>query len=105
MLTMHKDFLDHCLRQYPSTQYVQIKRSFFSRGDNRFPLDDVIEAMKGVYSSIRLSQPIGSTGTSTGLACNVDVSNGTFWVTQALDQAARNYCSARNRNSKSYATS
>jgi eukaryotic translation initiation factor 2C len=31
------------------------------------------------------------------LALNVDVANGTFWTAQDLHQAARNYCSERNR--------
>lgn len=31
-----------------------IKRSFFARGRERVALDNVIEAMKGVYTSIRL---------------------------------------------------
>lgn len=49
------NFLDHCMRQYPTETYTQIKRSFYARGaGGRYPLDDVIEAMKGVYTSIRL---------------------------------------------------
>lgn len=95
---IHIAFLDHLLRQWPSEQYVQIKRSFFPRMGARFPLDQCIEAMKGVYSSMRLNQPIGSYGSSSGLAVNVDVANGTFWAGQSLAQAARNFCNARNRN-------
>jgi eukaryotic translation initiation factor 2C len=37
-------------------------------------------------------------GPGTGLAINVDVANGTFWAAQDVHQAARNLCSARNRN-------
>ena len=36
-------------------------------------------------------------GPGTGLAINVDVANGTFWAAQDVHQAARNLCSARNR--------
>jgi eukaryotic translation initiation factor 2C len=62
-------------------------------------LDNVVEAMRGVYSSIRLCEinpSIGGAG--TGLALNVDVANGTFWTSQDVHQAARNLCKARNRN-------
>lgn len=86
------------MRMWPSTQYTSIKRSFFARGKTRHPLDNVIEAMRGVYSSIRLCDPNSSVGVrGTGLALNVDVANGTFWVAQDLHQAARNFCSQRNR--------
>ena len=93
------NFLDHLIRQGPSEQYTMIKRSFFAPGGQRNPLDNVIEAMRGVYSSIRLcelSPSIG--GPSTGLALNVDASNGTFWAPQDVHQAARNLCKQRNRN-------
>lgn len=53
-LTLFAGFLDHLMREYPSKQYTAIKRQFFSRGNSRHPLDNVIEAMKGVYSSLRL---------------------------------------------------
>lgn len=48
------DFLDHCIRQWPSENYLSLKRSFFSRGNEIRPLDSVVEAQRGVYSSIRL---------------------------------------------------
>jgi eukaryotic translation initiation factor 2C len=51
------NFLDHLMRQQPSEQYTAIKRSFYSRGGgSRSNLDMCVEAMKGVYSSIRLCQ-------------------------------------------------
>lgn len=93
-----------------------IKRSFFARGTTSHTLDNVIVALKGVYTSIRLcdvsvpnlsfndiktnfQQPKSSVGgPSTGLALNVDVANGTFWTAQDVHQAARNLCSRRNRN-------
>ncbi|TAQ85545.1 hypothetical protein B7494_g6138 [Chlorociboria aeruginascens] len=94
------NFLDHLMRQWPSELYTVQKRNFFSRGTQtqRVPLDKVIEAMKGVYSSVRLCDPKPSAGGSgTGLAINVDVANGTFWTSQDVHQAARNFCNARNR--------
>ncbi|KAL2072104.1 hypothetical protein VTL71DRAFT_11447 [Oculimacula yallundae] len=91
-------FLDHCMRQGPSEQYTMIKRSFFSRGNTSHPLDNVVVAMKGVYTSIRLCSPNASVGPpGTGLALNVDVANGTFWAAQDVHQAARNFCNQRNR--------
>jgi eukaryotic translation initiation factor 2C len=102
------------MRQGPSQLYTLIKRSFFTKGNVATALDNVVVAMKGVYSSIRLcnvsfpppinqsiadpSQPKSSVGQpSTGLALNVDVANGTFWAPQDVHQAARNYCRERNR--------
>ncbi|KAF4636136.1 hypothetical protein G7Y89_g1931 [Cudoniella acicularis] len=93
------NFLDHVIRQGPSDIYTSIKRSFFSKGTQQQPLDNVIVAMRGVYSSIRLCslQPSNG-GPGTGLALNVDVANGTFWNPQDLHQAARNFLKDRNRN-------
>jgi eukaryotic translation initiation factor 2C len=42
------------MREWPSQSYTLIKRSFFTKGNVSTPLDNVIVAMKGVYSSIRL---------------------------------------------------
>jgi eukaryotic translation initiation factor 2C len=80
-LTFLEDFLDHLMRQWPSTQYTPIKRSFFTKGTGYTQLDNYVSALKGVYSSIRLCslQP-SMGGVGTGLAVNVDVANGTFWT-------------------------
>jgi len=99
ILTSSLDFLDHAMRMWPSDQFTSVKRSFFVRGEQRTALDNVIEAMRGVYTSIRLCNPKSSIGgVSTGLALNVDVANGTFWTVQDVHQAARNLCKDRNRN-------
>jgi eukaryotic translation initiation factor 2C len=109
------------MRQGPSEIYTMIKRSFFSRGNVSNSLDNVVVAMKGVYTSIRLCdvslaaifhlcislliypQPKASMGTpSTGLALNVDVANGTFWAAQEIHQAARNYTSLPRNRALSY---
>jgi eukaryotic translation initiation factor 2C len=42
------------MRQWPSENYTLIKRSFFTKGQASTALDNVVVAMKGVYSSIRL---------------------------------------------------
>lgn len=104
------------MRQWPSEQFTTIKRSFFTRGDTFYPIDTSIVALKGVYSSIRLchvgtfciyiqslplifEQPRSTPGgKGTGVAINVDVANGTFWASQDLHQAARNFLKDNNRN-------
>lgn len=91
------NFLDHAMRQGPSEHFNQIKRSFFSPGSTMKKLDDLIYAMKGVYTSMRTC-PIPSSGLpGTGMAVNVDVANGTFWTSQDLHQAARNLCKDKNK--------
>lgn len=42
------------MREWPKQSYTLIKRSFFAKGNLATPLDNVVVAMKGVYSSIRL---------------------------------------------------
>jgi eukaryotic translation initiation factor 2C len=91
------------MRKGPSIKFTMIKRSFFTKiGDPRrpirHPIDDVVEALKGVYSSIRLCRRMGEK--ETGLAVNVDVANGTFWASQVMTQVARNLTKAVNRDSK-----
>ena len=66
------NFLDHLFRESPRLKYTQIKRSFFARGEQRFPLGGGVEAFKGVYQSPRLcSGPSGAQ-----LTLNLDVMNG-----------------------------
>ena len=67
------NFLDHLLRETPSKTNFAIKRSFFSQNQkDRTTLGLGVEAMKGVYQSLRLAE-------GQKLICNVDVSNSTFW--------------------------
>ena len=67
------NFLDHLLRETPSKSNIAIKRSFFKYGSTDCAdLGRGIEAMKGIYQSLRLAQ-------GGKLICNVDVSNTTFW--------------------------
>lgn len=82
-----------------------IKRSFFTRGARYENLDNYVVALKGVYSSIRLCSPKPSLGGSgTGLAINVDVANGTFWTSQDVHQAARNFCGVFGNRQLKYET-
>ncbi|KAF2444106.1 eukaryotic translation initiation factor 2C 2 [Karstenula rhodostoma CBS 690.94] len=78
------NFLDHLMREGPSLQYTQIKKSFFQRGEQRFDLGGGVEAFKGVFSSLR---PCLNDKLEKGLTVNVDVANGTFWRAQELGRA------------------
>ena len=50
-------FLDHLLRQTPSRVAINVRRSYFSRhGIDRTTLGQGVEAMKGVYQSMRAAQ-------------------------------------------------
>ena len=50
-------FLDHLLRETPSRTHVALRRSFFDRTTaQRANLGYGVEAMKGVYQSIRFAQ-------------------------------------------------
>ena len=80
------NFLDHLLREYPSTRYTQIKRSFFARGQQRFELGSGVEAFKGVYQSMRIAH--GGVGKPAKLTINLDVANGTFWQELPLHLSA-----------------
>ncbi|KAF1843981.1 eukaryotic translation initiation factor 2C 2 [Cucurbitaria berberidis CBS 394.84] len=78
------NFLDHVMREWPSQQYTQIKKSFFQRGEQRFDLGGGIEAFKGVFASLR---PVLDDRFQKSLSVNVDVANGTFWRAQELTRA------------------
>ena len=50
-------FLDHLLRETPSRKAINIRRSYFDRkATDRSSLGEGIEAMKGVYQSMRAAQ-------------------------------------------------
>jgi eukaryotic translation initiation factor 2C len=78
------NFLDHVMREGPSQNYTQIKKSFFQRGEERFDLGGGVEAFKGVFSSLR---PVLNDRFQKALSVNVDVANGTFWRAQELSRA------------------
>ncbi|KAF2871011.1 eukaryotic translation initiation factor 2C 2 [Massariosphaeria phaeospora] len=78
------NFLDHVMREEPSRNYTQIKKSFFQRGEQRFDLGGGVEAFKGVFASLR---PVLNDSMKKSLSVNVDVANGTFWRAQELTRA------------------
>ncbi|KAI5361410.1 Putative PAZ domain, Piwi domain, ribonuclease H-like superfamily, argonaute, linker 1 [Septoria linicola] len=82
------NFADHLLRMTPSRKYTSIKRAFFKRGEDRFPLGGGVEAFKGVYQSLRLVHP-------GRLSINIDVANGTFWQAIVFPQAANLVCGTK----------
>ncbi|TKX24540.1 Piwi domain-containing protein [Elsinoe australis] len=79
------NFLDHLLREGPSQNLTSIKRQFYHNngGAPRIGLGGGVEAMKGVYQSMRIVH--SATGKHT-LSVNVDVANGTFWIAGPLAQ-------------------
>jgi eukaryotic translation initiation factor 2C len=85
-------FLDHLMREYPSRKFTKIKKSFFSRGQSRFPLGSGVEAFKGVFASMHMVH----NNFSPCLSVNVDVANGTFFSTMGLIDMMRNLCRVRN---------
>ena len=57
MLTSCQDFLDHLMRVTPSKSMIPVRRAFFhQRMVERASLGGGVEAMKGVYQSIRAGQ-------------------------------------------------
>ncbi|PSN62707.1 Piwi-domain-containing protein [Corynespora cassiicola Philippines] len=78
------NLLDHVMRELPSQKYTQIKKSFFQRGESRADLGGGVEALKGVFSSLR---PVLNDSMKAGLSVNIDVANGTFWRAQPLMRA------------------
>lgn len=57
MVLMDLGFLDHLLREDPSKRMIAIKRSFFHpKITARASIGGGVEAMKGVYQSIRAAQ-------------------------------------------------
>lgn len=89
-------FLDHLMRQTPSARYTQIKKSFFSRGQDRFLLGGGIEAFKGVFASMRAVHTLENNIPKARLSVNVDVANGTFWTDSILHDAAALMCKQRS---------
>lgn len=55
-------FLDHLLRETPSKNLINLRRSYFARigaSTDRTLLGGGVEAMKGIYQTIRMAEVIG----------------------------------------------
>lgn len=76
------NFLDHLLRETPSTSpnFIAIKRQFFTRNGQRMALGRGVEVVRGVYQSLRLSE-------GKKLIINLDVANCCFWAPGSLTAA------------------
>ncbi|KAI1771467.1 Piwi-domain-containing protein [Hypoxylon cercidicola] len=80
------NFFDHAMRQYPSEQWVTIKRNFY---DPSFPVGGLAGDLivnQGIYVAPRLSDSITRGG--TGLAINVDRCQTAFWPEDTMDHLA-----------------
>ncbi|OTA96575.1 hypothetical protein M434DRAFT_8770 [Hypoxylon sp. CO27-5] len=95
------NFFDHCLRQYPSEQWVTIKRNFY---DPEFPgghLGNDLVTNQGIYLAPRLSETINRGG--TGLAINVDRCQTAFWPAgRSLDRLALEICQGQKDEWKNW---
>ncbi|KAI0836920.1 Piwi-domain-containing protein [Hypoxylon sp. FL0890] len=93
------NFFDHCLRQYPSEQWLTIKRNFY---DPEFPgghLGTDLMTNQGIYVAPRLSESINRGG--TGLAINVDRCQTAFWPgNRSLDRLALEICQGQKEEWK-----
>ena len=71
MLILSSDFLDHLLRETPSKKLINLRRSYFARtgaSQDRTLLGGGVEAMKGVYQSIRMAEVLRVTSSLRCLA-------------------------------------
>ncbi|KAL8844394.1 MAG: hypothetical protein Q9176_001304 [Flavoplaca citrina] len=67
------NFLDHVIREWPSKNHINIKKSYFDRNSGqREAIGGGIEAMRGIYQSIRMAE-------GKKMVVNVDVSHTCFW--------------------------
>ncbi|KAL4885126.1 Piwi domain-containing protein [Aspergillus karnatakaensis] len=83
------NFLDHVLREYPSQNFLAIRRSFFDENGENRDIGGGVLAFKGVYQAIRPAL-------NRGLIVNIDVSNTCFWARTSLMGAALAILDARD---------
>ncbi|KAL8776952.1 MAG: hypothetical protein Q9213_008068 [Squamulea squamosa] len=68
------NFLDHVIREWPSKQHINIKKSYFDRSavGQKDTVGGGVEAMRGIYQSIRMAE-------GKRMVVNVDISHTCFW--------------------------
>ncbi|KAL3475026.1 Piwi domain-containing protein [Aspergillus californicus] len=71
------NFLDHVIREFPSKNFLAIKRSFYDVNGEYKDIGNSVLAFKGVYQAIKPAL-------NRGLVVNVDVSNTCFWARTSL---------------------
>lgn len=95
------NFFDHLVRQFPSEEMVSIKRNFYDGSGKAKkallnPMFRTVEAIKGIYASIRTNSSMRSGG--LGVSINVDVANTAFWYThRTLYELAISYLKSCKR--------
>lgn len=47
------NFLDHLLREWPSSRYTPVKRAFFDQNEEGRNFDSILDVRKGFYQAIR----------------------------------------------------
>ncbi|KAE8152713.1 Piwi domain-containing protein [Aspergillus avenaceus] len=83
------NFLDHLLREWPSTRFLALRRSFFDEDEDGYDVGNGVIAIKGMYQAIRPA-------INRGLVINVDVSNTCFWARISFLGAALAVLDARD---------
>ena len=73
------NFLDHVLRESPAQRLFNFRRAYFPRsGGQKVDLSGGVEAVRGVYQSIRTVE-------GAKLIINADASNTVFWMEKTVD--------------------
>ena len=73
-------FLDHLLREMPSRNTINIRRSYFDRlGTDRAALGQGVEAMKGVYQSMRAAQVTSNMNLNSFYILTLFLRASTWW--------------------------
>ncbi|PYH87772.1 Piwi-domain-containing protein [Aspergillus ellipticus CBS 707.79] len=83
------NFLDHVLRENPTSKFHAIKRSYFHEDSDQEDIGNGVFAFKGVYQAIRPALV-------RGLVVNVDVSNTCFWARTSFTGAAMAVADSRD---------
>jgi len=84
------NFLDHAIRIWPSDQFTLVKKLFFIRGEQRTALDNIIKAMRNIYTSIYLYNLKSSiSDISISFILNINTANSIKIKTKIIETAAR----------------
>ena len=81
------NFMDHLLRETPtqSSNFITVKRQFFTRQSQKASFPGGIEVLRGVYQSLRIALKGSVNGRLVGkLVVNLDVANCCFWSPTSL---------------------
>lgn len=76
------NFLDHLIREKPSMMHIAIRQNFFFRSTQPYDLGQGLQALKGIYASLRIGCKDFSRIAS--LTVHLDVTNSAFWAESNL---------------------